>query len=178
MSSGDHIDGVPDQTQFNKPDGSDPIIREGHKPGLPVSETDNVPAFHGKTLPPGSAPKDQTFPPQGSDIPSQAANPDMGPETETSASDTLGGTTSGEVHRGLGQPIQGQTSAEIHHGGQRPGKKEEHGLVGKHPNIPSTSKLADQRQDERLRAWDKEEATPGRGDKGALAAEDLPPEQA
>lgn len=35
-----------------------------------------------------------------------------------SASSTIVGATSGDVHAGLGQPIQGQSSAELHHDGQ------------------------------------------------------------
>lgn len=41
----------------------------------------------------------------------------------TSASDTLTGATSADVHDGLGHPGQGETSAELRYGGQKGRKK-------------------------------------------------------
>jgi hypothetical protein len=43
-------------------------------------------------------------------------NPNISKETWTSAQDTIGGATSGDVHTGLGKPVQGQTSEELHDG--------------------------------------------------------------
>ncbi|THH04346.1 hypothetical protein EW145_g5579 [Phellinidium pouzarii] len=46
----------------------------------------------------------------------------------TTASDTLTGATSADVHDGYGHPGQGQTSAELHHDGQKGRKKQEVGV--------------------------------------------------
>lgn len=100
----------------------------------------------------------------------------MSEEAETSAGDTLGGATSGDVYKGLGKPQQGQSSAEVRHGGQHPGKKIGYGLAAQ--GVAGELGAANPRIDERQRALDKDEATPGRGDKGSVAAEDLPPESA
>ncbi|KAL9007671.1 MAG: hypothetical protein Q9173_007110, partial [Seirophora scorigena] len=104
-----------------------------HKPGVLVGN-DNAPEFTAKTLPPGSAPADRTFKPNNiSEVPGQADNPDVlrshGKEsTQTTAESTLGGATSGDVHQGLGKPIQGQSSSELH--GGKAGAGREGGLVG------------------------------------------------
>lgn len=88
---------------------------------------DAAPEFHAQTLPAGTAPASRTFTPNTqSEIPGQAMNPDISEETWTSASDTLGGATSADVHQGLGNPGSGQTSNELR--GKR--KKERSGLTG------------------------------------------------
>ncbi|KAI5117283.1 hypothetical protein M0805_005608 [Coniferiporia weirii] len=46
---------------------------------------------------------------------------------QTTASDTLTGTTSADVHTGYGHPGQGQTSSELRHDGQHGRKKQELG---------------------------------------------------
>lgn len=51
-------------------------------------------------------------------------NPNIAKETWTSASNTIGGATSKDDHKGLGQPVSGQSSNELH--GTR--KKERVGL--------------------------------------------------
>ncbi|KAG8528987.1 uncharacterized protein KY384_006676 [Bacidia gigantensis] len=95
-----------------------PLETTGHQPGKLVGN-DAKPEFHAKTLPPGSAPKESTFQPNtSSEIPGQALNPDNdeleGKEsTQTTASSTLGGATSADVHQGYGHPGQGQTSREL-----------------------------------------------------------------
>ena len=77
-----------------------------------------MPTFSAETLPAGSAPADRTFEPNTSaEIPSQAHNDDMlasddKEATYTSASDTLGGSTSADVHKGLGHPGAGQVAAD------------------------------------------------------------------
>jgi hypothetical protein len=84
-----------------------------------------VPEFHAETHPPGTAPESRTFQPQPvNEIPSQAQNPDA--TATTAASETLGGSTSADVHKGLGHPGSGQTSQELH--GTH--KKERSGLEG------------------------------------------------
>ncbi|KAI4221055.1 MAG: hypothetical protein L6R36_007167 [Xanthoria steineri] len=91
----------------------EPSTTHGHKPGVLVGN-DTAPTFNAKTLPPGSAPTDRTFQPNNiSETPSQASNPNVLPsqdkaDTHTTASSTLGGATSGDVHTGLGKPVQGQ----------------------------------------------------------------------
>ncbi|KAL8801474.1 MAG: hypothetical protein Q9182_004441 [Xanthomendoza sp. 2 TL-2023] len=88
-----------------------------HKPGILVGN-DAAPEFSAKTLPAGSAPSDRTFQPNTtSEVPGQADNDNVlrahGKEsTHTTASSTLGGATSGDVHTGLGKPVQGQTSSD------------------------------------------------------------------
>lgn len=97
-----------------------------HKPGVLVGN-DAVPEFSAEAHPPGSAPASRTFQPQPTEeVPGQALNPDM--QSGTKASDTIVGTTSGEVHQGYGHPGGGMTSQE-EHGGAR--KKERSGLEGR-----------------------------------------------
>lgn len=79
---------------------------------------DAAPEFSAKTLPAGSAPADRTFAPNPiSEVPGQADNDNVlrshGKEsTQTTASSTLGGATSGEVHTGLGKPVQGENTRD------------------------------------------------------------------
>ncbi|CAL8574640.1 hypothetical protein XPA_000595 [Xanthoria parietina] len=100
----------------------EPSTTHGHKPGVLVGN-DTAPTFSAKTLPPGSAPQDRTFQPNNiSETPSQASNPDVLPssdkeDTHTTASSTLGGATSGDVHTGLGKPVQGQNNESDRGGG-------------------------------------------------------------
>ncbi|MCJ1308496.1 hypothetical protein MMC25_002149 [Agyrium rufum] len=97
---------------------SEPLTTSGHAVGTKVGN-DAVPEFHAQTLPAGSAPADRTFKPNPvNETPGQAGNELAGrqhgkEDTSTSAADTLGGTTSGGVHTGIGKPIQGQTGTEL-----------------------------------------------------------------
>jgi hypothetical protein len=92
---------------------------------------DAVPEFHAQTLPAGASPSDRTFQPNAtSEVPGQAMNPNIAKGTWTSASDTIGGATSADVHTGLGHPGSGQTSKELHGDGNYPGKKPKSGLAG------------------------------------------------
>ncbi|KAF2148362.1 hypothetical protein K461DRAFT_262451 [Myriangium duriaei CBS 260.36] len=116
MSATLHDEAAPqaEQGEFSsKVPRSEPLTTHGHQPGRIVNEDDGRPEFHAQTLPAGSAPKDRTFEPNSTaDIPASGA----------SASETLGGATSGEVHTGLGHPGSGQTSTEQRHtGGGRTG---------------------------------------------------------
>lgn len=79
-----------------------------HQPGVLVGN-DAAPEFHAQVLPAGSAPADKTFKPNPVNETPQ--------DGSTSAADTLGGATSGDVHTGLGHPGQGQTSKDLHSGG-------------------------------------------------------------
>ncbi|KEQ70310.1 hypothetical protein M436DRAFT_10581, partial [Aureobasidium namibiae CBS 147.97] len=88
----------------------EPLTKTGHQPGKLVGN-DAVPEFHAQTLPAGSAPAKSTFQPNNE----ADATPQQG---GVSASSTIVGATSQDVHAGLGQPIQGQSSAELHHDGQ------------------------------------------------------------
>jgi hypothetical protein len=87
------------------------LTRSQHAPGIMVGN-DVYPEFHAEQYPPGTAPKEHTFYPQG-----------PGENVAYSAGDTLGGSSSADVHRGMGHPGSGQTS-----GGQR--KREGAGLEG------------------------------------------------
>ncbi|KAJ9664111.1 hypothetical protein H2201_005351 [Coniosporium apollinis] len=161
-----------------------PMETHGHKPGVLASEKDRVPEFHAKTLPPGSAPPENTFRPNPNDEVPRAADyrDDNDPEAEqTSASDTLGGATSADVHTGLGHPGQGQTSTELRHDGSHGRKKQGHGLVGVGASgVGNASKLVDPHLPEHAdqRAQDKEEVgvVPNRGNVGGPAAEERVPE--
>ncbi|MCJ1402139.1 hypothetical protein MMC11_005358 [Xylographa trunciseda] len=96
---------------------SEPLTTSGHKPGVKVGN-DAAPEFSAQVLPAGSAPADRTFKPNPiNETPGQANNDDTlrahGKEsTYTSASDTLGGATSGDVHTGLGQPTDVSATEE------------------------------------------------------------------
>ncbi|KAL8836934.1 MAG: hypothetical protein Q9170_002734 [Blastenia crenularia] len=153
----------------------EPLTTHGHKPGVLVGN-DNAPEFSAKTLPPGSAPTDRTFKPNNiSEVPSQANNPDVlrshGKEsTHTTASSTLGGATSGDVHHGLGKPVPGQNVSD--RGG---------GLVGVGASgAPSGNQMADERMQPSQRGLEKEEAVIAgkKVDHTAVGADELPNEMA
>ncbi|KAL9029279.1 MAG: hypothetical protein Q9196_002458 [Gyalolechia fulgens] len=160
---------------------NEPLTTRGHKPGVLVGN-DTAPEFSAKTLPPGSAPADRTFQPNNiSEVPGQADNPDVlrshGKEsTHTTASSTLGGATSGDVHKGFGKPIQGQTSSELH-GDQSGGG----GLAGTGASgVASGTKMADERMQPSQRGLEKEGADVAgkKVDQGAEGADELPNESA
>ncbi|KAI9817449.1 MAG: hypothetical protein M1827_001059 [Pycnora praestabilis] len=149
----------------------EPMTTTGHKPGVKASPNDYAPEFSAKTLPAGSAPSDRTFKPNNiSEVPGQALNEDASnnePEAQTSASETLGGTTSSEVHTGYGHPGQGMSSAERHHDGKSHREKQGAGLVGVGAvGAPATNNPETGRDNEGQRALNKDEAVTGRGDKG------------
>jgi len=99
---------------------SEPLLTSGHQPGKQVGN-DAVPEFHAETLPAGTAPPSRTFEP----------NTDATLNTTSNkASDTIIGTTSGDVHTGLGHPGQGQSSAELRHDGQAHRKNPGQSLEG------------------------------------------------
>ncbi|KAM0713573.1 hypothetical protein Q7P37_010535 [Cladosporium fusiforme] len=159
--------------EFNpKPAGASRENHDGHKPGV-LTGNDAVPEFNVKTLPPGSAPADKSFTSNVQETPAQASY------NKPSASDSLGGFTSGDVHAGLGKPIQGQTSNEIHHDGQagrkNPGMGGAEGVGGSASQTtidPHAPEFAGQR------ALNNDNATIGRGNVGGPAAEDRLPESA
>ena len=98
-------------------------------------------------------------------IPGQALNDDNdrlhGKEsTKTTASSTLGGATSGDVHTGMGHPGQGQTSNELRHDGQHTRKNPGGyggGLAGVGASVPSSNQMTDERTQVSQRAYEKEE---------------------
>jgi hypothetical protein len=133
-----------------------------HKPGVLVGN-DAVPEFNAQTLPPGSAPSNATYTSNTQETPAQATY------NKTSASDSLGGSSSADVHTGLGKPAQGMTSNELHHdGGKKPdgmGGPEGVGGSARQATVdPHAPEMAGQR------ALDKDEAVIGRG--GAADAQD------
>ncbi|KAJ5124137.1 uncharacterized protein N7515_007962 [Penicillium bovifimosum] len=95
-----------------------------HKPGTKLSELDQRQTYHMEGFPPGTAPASNSFTANPiSEGGSQALNPNVeaGPDKEatyTSVSDTLHGSTSADLNRGIGKPMQGQTSTEMRHDGQ------------------------------------------------------------
>jgi len=72
---------------------------------------DAVPTFEAEVLPAGSAPKESTFQPNPEEVVADTS-------AQPSAQDTIMGSTSGDVHTGLGHPGQGQSSYELRHDGQ------------------------------------------------------------
>lgn len=96
---------------------------------------DAAPEFHAKTLPPGTAPKKDTYQPNPIDeTPGQANNPDSTNNEDSSgaalAADDFPGATSADVHQGLGHPGSGQTSSEIAHEGKSHRARDRTGLTG------------------------------------------------
>lgn len=139
---------------------------------MKASEADNTPEFSAEILPPGSAPAQNTFRPNTvSEVPGQADNEDTlrsqdKESTYTSASDTLGGATSGDVYTGYGHPGQGQTSSELRHDGEHHRKRQGGGLES--VGVSSGRGIASERVDERQRGLEHD--YPG-GSKGSAEAE-------
>lgn len=103
----------------NRVPPSEPLTTKGHAPGTKVGN-DAYPEFHAQTFPAGTAPTENTFQPNPkSEVPGQAQN--NAATAHTSASDTLIGSTSADVHTGLGHPGSGQTSQEMHDGSKQRG---------------------------------------------------------
>lgn len=88
---------------------------------MQASPHDAIPTATATVLPAGSAPPESTFRPNANNE-APALSDDA---ARTSASDTLGGATSADVHTGLGHPGQGQSSSEL-----RDGSTKGAGLVG------------------------------------------------
>lgn len=121
-------------------------------------------------------------------MPGQADNEDVlrshGKEsTYTSATDTLGGATSADVHTGYGHPGQGQTSSELRHDGEHHRKRQGGGLEG--IGVSSGHGMVDERVREGQRGLEHDYpgGTKGtieseRGNKTFEGAEDQQPESA
>jgi hypothetical protein len=133
-----------------------------------ATKADFAPEFSAQTLPAGTAPSESTFTPNTtSEIPGQTDNDDVDPEGTTSALDSLGGATSGDVNTGLGYPGSGQTSAELHHNGTSHRKREGNGLAGLDGGKQAGGlNGATGDYDASQRALDREEATDVRGARG------------
>lgn len=129
---------------------------------------DAVSEFQAQTLPPGSAPASRTFQPNPTDDVAPVPNMRKDADVELKkapADDTIQGATSGDVHQGLGKPVQGQSSKELHHDGEQSRNSDGKGLQG----VGATAtehKTVDHRQPEHAhhRGIDKEEAVGGRSD--------------
>lgn len=144
-----------------------------HAPGVLVGN-DKVPEFEAKTLPPGTAPADRTFKPQNeNEVP--PIGMDQGDELDQ-ATDTIGGTTSADVHTGLGHPGSGMTSQEIRHDGEKGRKNPGKSLEGVGA-ATREFKTVDERDPDMKhhRALDNDEAEVGRGTVGGAPAEDREP---
>ncbi|CAG8888820.1 unnamed protein product [Penicillium egyptiacum] len=117
----------------HKVTGEDPIMHSGHKLGLKVNEADERDEYHMKAFPSGTAPASNSYTPDPvPEVSGLVNNPNEDAEegTFTSAGDSLMGSTSGDVNRGLGRPMQGQTNIEVNHDGQHGRKKDETRLEG------------------------------------------------
>ncbi|KAK5005433.1 hypothetical protein LTR16_000524 [Cryomyces antarcticus] len=164
--------------------GSEPLPGPKHQPGVLASANDRAPEFSAEILPAGTAPADRTFKPNPtSDVPTTNTDysDDADAEAErTSASDTLGGATSADVHTGYGHPGQGQTSSELRNDGQHSRKRDGAGLEGVGASGVPSAKLVDAHDPEHAdqRAADKEDAVVGRGSVGGDSAQDRVPESA
>ncbi|KAF5678477.1 hypothetical protein FHETE_1195 [Fusarium heterosporum] len=166
---------TPQQGEFSsKVAPSKPLTTKGHAPGVLVGN-EAAPEFHAEQLPAGTAPPENTFQPNTeNEIPAQAP----GAEGAVSASDTLGGATSADVHTGLGKPESGQTSQELH--GR--GKKNRSGLegVGANASDPIHDKGADRDYPTNYRGKGGENAVdyPGAEDREPAKAEAVASERA
>lgn len=67
----------------------------------------------------------------------------------------MSGATSGDLHAGMGKPMQGMTSEELRHDGQQGRKRQTLGLAKHGAGV-------DERVDERQRGVERE-VRPGRG---------------
>lgn len=81
------------------------------------------------------------------------------------------GTTSGDVHTGLGKPVQGQTSGDDK-------ASERHGLAGLASNTAGESNVADQRLDSNQRGLSRDDAHTKDTVADTLGAEEREPVQA
>lgn len=99
-----------------------------------------------------------------------------GDELEQATAPTVGGTTSADVHTGLGHPGSGQTSKEIHHDGEQGRKNPGASLEGVGA-ATREFKTVDERDPKmkQHRALDSDEAEVGRGTVGGPAAEERVP---
>lgn len=85
------------------------------------------------------------------------------------------GSTSRDVHTGLGHPGSGQTSSELRHDGQSHRKHGGGGLEG----VGASREPGFERYIPDQRGLERDQARGGqRGDKGALGAENVQPESA
>ena len=138
-----------------------------------------MPTFSAQTLPAGSAPPDKTYKPNPiNETPGQANNEDTlrshGKEsTYTSASDTLGGATSADVHTGYGHPGQGQVASDTD-------RKNRQGLAGVGASgVASSGQGVDERLNPSQRGLDRESGgLAGKKDTEAPGAEERFPESA
>ncbi|KAJ5625263.1 hypothetical protein N7510_001572 [Penicillium lagena] len=183
MSTLNNVESVNEGSGFKPsvaPEG--PMTTKGHQPGRKVNEADQRPTFEAQTFPEGTAPASSSHVPNPISNPgSQALNPDVlrahGKESvHTAPGDTLTGSTSADVHRGLGKPVQGQTSTEIRHEGAHGRKKQPSGLEGVGANYDDRGI---ERQFPDQRGLEKEQNVSGlRGNKAERAAEDMDPNSA
>ncbi|KAJ5746872.1 uncharacterized protein N7511_008568 [Penicillium nucicola] len=182
MSTLRNVDSVsnPKQGSFKPavaPEG--PLTTKGHQPGRKVNEADQRPEFHMEAHPRGTAPAGSSYTPNSISEVSPDVNGGAKKEpTYTSASDTLMGSTSADVHQGFGKPLQGQTNVELKHDGQHGRKKQAAGLEGMGA---SNQDRGIERQFPDQRGLEREEAgvSGTRGNKIARAtAEEIEPESA
>ena len=141
-----------------------------------------MPEFEAQTLPAGSAPADKSFKPNNiSEIPPVAnISNHADPESEqASATDTITGASSADVHTGLGHPGAGQTSSELRHDGENTRKSPGKGLqgVGAATQEFKTVDACDPDM-KHHRGFDNDEAEVGRGTVGGPAAQETIPESA
>lgn len=154
-----------------------------------MSEADYKPTFSAHTVPEGTAPKENLFQPNPEEtVPGQTtemSGRSHGKEsTHTTASSTLGGATSGDVHKGMGKPAVGQTSAELRHEGDPHRKHHGSGLTGVGASGQGTNIDSRRLETERLeevsgshKRVDPSQKGPSLQDKG-VAAEDKQPASA
>lgn len=130
---------------------------------------DAVPEFNAKTLPPGSAPASKTFQPN---VEGSADQSQTDFEGHPAAGDI--GSTSADVHTGLGHPGSGMTSQEMH---SKTNQKQ--GIEGAGARkVLQTGFDASDPKFAHHRTEDSDVAVTGRGNVGGPAAEERIPESA
>jgi hypothetical protein len=136
-----------------------------HQPGKLVGN-DAAPEFTAQVLPAGSAPASNSYQP----------NPELNNQKMyQSASSTITGATSGDVHTGLGHPGQGQTSNELRHADKKGGN----GLAGLADNVGQGN--VKDLKDDPTHAQQRnlgDVPTGQRGNTGGLPAQEREPETA
>ncbi|KAK2672952.1 hypothetical protein RAB80_010495 [Fusarium oxysporum f. sp. vasinfectum] len=162
---------TPQQGEFrSKVAPSEPLTTKGFSLATTLS-----PSSTPSNIPPAQPPPENTFQPNPeTEIPAQAP----GASGAVSASATLGGATSADVHTGLGKPAAGQTSQELH--GRE--KKDRSGLtgVGANPSDPIHDMGADRDHPTNYRGKGGENAVdyPGAEDREPVKAEQVASERA
>ncbi|KAF7720169.1 Uncharacterized protein PECH_007403 [Penicillium ucsense] len=183
MSTLNNPDSVTNQGAFKPSVAPEaPLTQKGHQVGRKVNEADQRSEFHMEKHPLGTAPAGNSYSANAQgEVGSQANNPAVMPSDDkegvyTSAADTMTGSTSADLHTGMGKPIGGQTSSELAHDGAHGRKKQGSGLEGVGSSMDDRSIERDMPNQ---RGLEREQNVSGqRGNKADRSAADMRPESA